>query len=207
MCSSHNSSNYDFPTIKKAPAHASINVARPASLEASNPHASNGPNLDDEFDSIMSQLNTLDGQLESHPEPPTHFVQPVIPVTPQPVVQTAKRVSFKSGNESGHPPPPLPSKPKPVRNLSGSSYGSSSNSTGPVRLPGFGPENGLPNQMTPTKPTPPVRPRPSIPQNIPDGQPTVLRAESINRNISGNGFILSGSIFFVINEKIGKFTQ
>jgi len=90
--SSHNSSNYDFPTIKKAPVPA--------------PPPSNVPSLDAEFaefDSIMSQLNTLDGQLENEP---TDFVQPVSVIQPkQPVIQTAKRVSFKSGTDA----PPIPS--------------------------------------------------------------------------------------------------
>jgi hypothetical protein len=163
--SSHNSSNYDFPTIKKAPVPP--------------PPPTNAPNLDAdfaEFDSIMSQLNTLDGQLESEP---TEYVQPITVRQPkQPIIQTAKRVSFKSGTDA----PPIPSKPKPTIKPTitnhNTSYGSSSNSNGPVRLP-----FNNSNQETPTKPAPPVRPRPSIPKptNFANGPP-VPPADRINNN-------------------------
>ena len=79
--SAHNSSGYDFPTIKKAPP----------------PPPTNPPNLDAEFDSIMNQLNTLDGRLEgSDPPPPGAPAQaPPPPTQKKPVIQPAKRVSFK----------------------------------------------------------------------------------------------------------------
>lgn len=144
--SSHNSSNYDFPTIKKAP------IPPPPPV--------NAPNLDAEFDSIMSQLSTLDGKLEADN---TEYVQPSSALqTKQPVIQTAKRVSFKSGTDA----PPIPSKPKSLKSSitsSNSSYGSSSNSNGPVRLP-FSEHSQVTPPSTLTKPVPPVRPRPSIPK-------------------------------------------